>query len=100
MENTTEQLQLNCRNIADDLGQQSETFAYETRDNALDIEFTIGQRGQFLGARLLVAFGGPNIWINTRYDRVEGSWGERCEFRYDDVNDLHGACEELFECMR
>lgn len=41
----------------------------------LDIEYTIGRNGTYLGARLLMTFGGPNIYINTRTGEVEGYWG-------------------------
>ena len=41
----------------------------------LDIEYTIARDGTYLGARLLMTFGGPNIYINTRTKEVEGYWG-------------------------
>lgn len=44
-------------------------------DEALDIEYTTGVDGTYRGARILVTFGGPNAWINTRKQHVEVYWG-------------------------
>ncbi len=66
---------------------------------ALDIEYYIGSDGKYRGARLLVAFGGPNIWVDTKTNRVEGYWwvdSYACTF--DDNMGLDEACEELWEC--
>lgn len=44
--------------------------------DALDIEYTVASdKRTMLGARILVAFGGPNIWIDTKRGEVEGYWG-------------------------
>lgn len=68
--------------------------------DVLDIEYTISSEGQYLGARVLVAFGGPNIWIDTRRQTVEGAWWDDyyTESYHTDVMDIDGACEELYSC--
>ena len=48
---------------------------YSYFDDALDIEYTISGNMDFLGARIAVTLGGPNIYINTRTGYVEGYWG-------------------------
>jgi hypothetical protein len=68
--------------------------------DALDIEYTVSSGGEYLGARVLVAFGGPTIWINTRHNRVEGAWwGDSADFSYVDEMGLDDACREIFECL-
>lgn len=47
----------------------------EYLEDALDLEFTCNSRKEYLGARVAVSLGGPNIYINTRYGTVEGYWG-------------------------
>jgi len=43
--------------------------------SVLDFEWIIASdKETMLGARLLVTFGGPNIWIDTRKGLVEGYW--------------------------
>ena len=44
-------------------------------ETVLDIEWIVASDKQtLLGARLLVAFGGPNVTIDTRRQVVEGAW--------------------------
>jgi len=75
--------------------------AYDYIDDALDIEYVTGSDGSFKGARLLVCYGGPNVWVDTQTDTVEGSWwGTPYSESYSDNIGLHAACEELWECTR
>ena len=67
--------------------------------DALDIEWILNNDRTFKGARILVAFGGPNIWVNTTDNTVEGHWwGSSHIERFDDCIGLEDACEELFNC--
>ena len=43
--------------------------------DVLDINYIINSDKSYKGARLLVAFGGPNIWIDTTTKTVEAYWG-------------------------
>ena len=78
---------------------------HEYLDDVLEIGYQISGDKRYLGARLLVAFGGPNIWVDTRTQTVEGYWwGEKFEVYYHtDELGLHEACEELasslFDCV-
>jgi hypothetical protein len=73
--------------------------AYDYLSDALDIEYIVSRDGSYLGARVLVAFGGPNIWINTRTKTVEGYWWSDSHFEgFTDSMDLDAALEELWEC--
>lgn len=65
-------------------------------ESVLDIEYILDSRKNFIGARLLVAFGGPNIWVNTRNNLVEGYWWNiGATATYTDSLGLHEAVEEL-----
>ena len=44
------------------------------REDVLDFEWIFNGDKTLKGARILVAFGGPNIWINTVTEQVEGYW--------------------------
>ena len=74
--------------------------AFDYLQDALDIEYIVDQKGNYKGARVLVAFGGPNIWIDTRSKRVEGYWaGDSWIEAYNtDAMGLDDALEELFNC--
>lgn len=67
--------------------------------DALDIEWILNNDRTIKGARILVAFGGPNIWVNTTDNTVEGHWwGSSHIERFDDCIGLSDAIEELFNC--
>jgi len=67
--------------------------------DVLDIEYTINSDRTFKGARVLIAFGGPNIWINTLTEEVEGYWwGLNARVPYfNDEMGLGQTLEELYE---
>lgn len=74
--------------------------AFDYLQDALDIEYIVNSEGDYLGARVLVAFGGPNIWINTRTSMVEGAWwGDSFSMAYcEDAMGLDDALSELWSC--
>ena len=84
----------------DDLNYDGEAMsAFDYLQDALDIEYIVNGKGEYLGARVLVAFGGPNIWINTRTGIVEGAWwADRAEASFVDNIGLDDALSELWAC--
>lgn len=88
-------------NGCDELNSDGEEFgAYDYLQDALDIEYIVNGKKEYLGARVLVAFGGPNIWINTRTKQVEAYWwGDSCTMSYSgDAMGIDEALEELWNC--
>lgn len=77
-----------------------ECSAFDYLQDALDIEYIVASdRKTLLGARVLVAFGGPNIWVNTRTNTVEGHWwGDSASASFTDSIGLQDALEELYSC--
>ena len=84
----------------DDLNYDGEAMsAFDYLQDALDIEYIVNGKGEYLGARVLVAFGGPNIWVNTRTGVVEGAWwSDRAEANFVDNIGLDDALSELWNC--
>tara|TARA_R100000655_G_scaffold24693_2_gene50128 strand:+ start:1448 stop:1825 length:378 start_codon:yes stop_codon:yes gene_type:complete len=81
--------------------KEEEPTAYDYLNDALSIDYIIASDGTFKGAEVLVAFGGPNITINTRNKCVEGCWwGDSAKAYYDDNLGLEECLEELYECGR
>lgn len=73
--------------------------AFDYLSDALDIEYIVNGKGEYLGARVLVAFGGPNIWIDTRRGIVEGAWwGDHATASFTDGISLDDALSELWAC--
>jgi hypothetical protein len=78
-------------------GEQLSAFDYLT--DALDIEYILNSQREYIGARVLVAFGGPNIWVNTRTNQVEGYWwSDSYTTSFSDNIGLDDALRELYHC--
>ena len=75
-----------------------ECSAFDFLCDALDFRWIVQNDLEFIGARVLVAFGGPNIWIDTTTQKVEGYWwGNYAEASYDkDPMGLNDALEDLY----
>ena len=55
-----------CKSFADDITNGELALSeYDFIANCLDIRYIVDSKCQYLGAQLLVSFGGPNIWIHT-----------------------------------
>lgn len=96
-----------CETICEDAESGQCQCGYELRPmsgfdwltDALDIEWVLNNDRTIKGARILVAFGGPNIWVNTTNNTVEGHWwGSSHVERFTDEIGLADAAEELFNC--
>lgn len=80
-----------------DIEMEGEFSAMDYLSDVLDIEYIVGSDGEYRGARVLVAFGGPNIWINTKTNTVEGYWwADRAEASFVDNLGLDDALSELW----
>ena len=73
---------------------------YDYLQDCLDIQYIVTGASEYLGARVLVAFGGPNIWINTKDRQVEGYWwGDNFTLSYkNDEMGIHDCEIELIGC--
>ena len=95
-ETCEEQLRRMCKSIADDItdpvmrrdpetGEKRTETASDWMDGVYDIEWTTHRDHSYRAARLLVAGGGPTIWVNTMTDNVEGYWGtDKVKHYYSD----------------
>jgi len=70
-------------------------------EGVLDIQWIVSSdKRTLLGARLLVAFGGPNIWVDTSRGIVEGYWWQDSAFQAFDINtDNAGMLHEYLEMI-
>lgn len=96
---TKKELLGKCQRIADEIG----TGTYDASDylnDALDIEYTIDSNFEYLGTKLVVAWG-PNIYIDTRGAVVKGYWGgDSVEVPYIDQLGIDDYCCEIYEASR
>ena len=112
-ETCEEQLRRMCKRIADDITEKALTRynGWETKhdeddegtlatrfmDHVYDIRYLVGSDKEYLGAQLMVAGGGPSIWVNTWTNEVEGSWaGDRVTWAFQDNIGLDDYCQEMY----
>ena len=74
-ETCNEKLERMVKNIAEDISEGKPETAYEYMDDVYNIEWITHQDHSYKAARLLVAGGGPNIWVNLQDKTVDGYWG-------------------------
>ena len=99
-----EQLRRMCKNIAEEIsagnpeGKDSKT-ASAWMEDTYDIRYYVDSSKRYLGAEIMVAGGGPNIWVNTYTQQVEGYWGgDKVLEPFIDNIGLDDYCEELYGC--
>lgn len=89
------------REAAEENGDACDLYSYFT--DVLDVEYTISSQGDYLGARIAVALGGPNIFIDTREGEVKGYWGtDRAEawIPSEICEEINGIMEEYYDMVR
>lgn len=112
MINTKHDLENQVRMIAkqveygfDPVGDESEESPImDWLEGVLDFQWIVSSDKQtLLGARLLVAFGGPNIWVDTSRGIVEGHWWQDSAFENFDTDtenalELREHLEMIWSC--
>ena len=75
-ETCEEQLRRMCKNIADDISNDSHdggiSGASRWMEGVYDVRYLVDSEKKYLGCELMVAGGGPTIWVNTWSGYVEG----------------------------
>ena len=111
-ETSGEQLRRMCKNIADgitnpvisndeqeDGSVEQHGGAHEWMDGVYDIEWITHNDNSYKAARLMVAGGGPNIWVNLLGNTVDGYWwGDHCKVPFSDNLGLDEYLEDLHAC--
>lgn len=80
------------------LNGESETFPL---DDVLDINYILNSDFSYKGCRLLLTFGGPNIWLDTCKGQLELYWWTDHEVKLISgslCNDIDCFMSELFDC--
>lgn len=83
-------------------GAYMEVDGFEYINDALEVDYLITENKDFKGASILVALGGPNIWIKVGYNSgtVEGHWWDEsytATYRTDFM-DIYDAASERYNC--
>ena len=96
-ETCEQQLRRMCKEIAEDISNGDGTSASEFMDSTYDIRYIVDREKRYFSAELLVAGGGPTIWVNLYTGYVEGYWGgDKVEHPFTDNLGLDDYCEEMY----
>lgn len=108
---TKDVLYKNCKMISEELDEIADNGFWTKDDDGEDDEFYfddtyntdyVFRRGyDLIGVRVMVAFGGPNIYVDSYREEVVGYWG--CDevhypIRRDVADRITDAFEEIAEC--
>ena len=85
-----------------ELEEDEDLLGYLSSNQIMDINYVLDSNLDYVGSQLLVAFGGPNIWIDTQHQQVRGYWwGDNViKDYYEDSIYLDDHIKELYECSR
>ena len=103
-ETCEEQLRRMCKDIADSITDglkiddtSGTGTVTEWMEDTYNIRYLVDREKRFMGAEILVAGGGPTIWIDTFREKVTGWWGsDRFEYYFQDNIGLNDYCEEMY----
>jgi len=98
-ETCEEQLRRMCKEIAEEISDSNNTMKQleAFMDGVYDIRYHVDCGKRYLAAELMVAGGGPTIWVDLWDKEVKGYWGgDRVTVPFTDNLGLDDYCEELY----
>ena len=75
---------------------------YDYFDDIFDIEYRISGNREFRSVCIMIACGGPNIYIDTGTRKVELYWwSDRASYpiHYETIDEIDAYFEELYQCQ-
>ena len=99
-ETCEEQLVRMCKNIAESISSPGDDdTAHDWMEGVYDIHYIVDREKRYFSAELLVAGGGPTVWVSLNEMEVQGYWGgDRVNVPFSDNLGLDDYCEEMYGC--
>lgn len=93
-----EKIKCHCCGESFDVCDAEQLYLYDYFDDALDIEYRIGADRQYRSVQVCIAWGGPNIYIDTDTKCVEVYWGNHASFQLniDVIIEIDSIFEEIY----
>ena len=105
-ETCKEQLRRMCKSIANSItdpvdnsehGEQASAASW--MEDVYDIRYIVDREKRYYSAELMVAGGGPTIWVSLNEMMVQGYWGgDRVNVPFIDNLGLDDYCEDMYGC--
>ena len=97
-ETCEEQLRRMCKDIAEEISAGKEDV-HKWQEDVYDIQWITFRDRSYKAARLMVAGGGPTVWVNLQDKTVDGYWAsDRVIEPWIDEIGLDDYLEELHAC--
>ena len=81
----------------EETGEKRTETAHDWMEDVYDIRYIVDREKRYYSAEMLVAGGGPTIWVNLNTMEVEGYWGgDRVTVPFSDNLGLDDYCEEMY----
>ena len=98
-ETCEEKLRRMCKDIAEGITEgKSASHWFDNGNDVYTIEWITYQDHSYKAARLLVAGGGPNIWVNLQTNTVDGYWAsDKVSWGFVDNIGLDDYLEEIYQ---
>ena len=99
-ETCEEQLRRMCKEIADSITfPKDHITASDWMQDVYDIRYIVDSQKRYYSAEMLVAGGGPTIWVSLNDMEVQGYWGgDRVNEPFIDNIGLDDYLEEMYGC--
>ena len=111
-ETCEQQLRRMCKNIADSITNpvisndeqedgsvEQRGGAHEWMEDVYDIRYIVDREKRYYSAELMVAGGGPTIWVSLNDMEVQGYWGgDRVNEPFIDNLGLDDYLEDMYGC--
>ena len=109
-ETSGEQLRRMCKSIANGISEPEEITDEETgekrtetasdwMEDVYDIRYIVDREKSYCSAELMVAGGGPTIWVSLDEMMVQGYWGgDKVLVPFSDNLGLDDYCQEMYGC--
>ena len=67
---------------------------------AYSLQYTINGDGTYLGVQVMLAGGGPNVWLDTYQEEICGYWGSDKYTRIiSDFEYIDEYWEDMYKCL-
>ena len=97
-ETCEEQLRRMCKSIAEEICE-GKGNASSWMEDVYDIRYIVDREKRYYSAELMVAGGGPTIWVSLNEMMVQGYWGgDRVNVPFSDNLGLDDYCEDMYGC--
>lgn len=91
-----------CCGLVEEVGEYNQLSLYDYFVDLLDIDYLVNYQKEYKGARILIAYGGPNIYLDTISGNVELYWWTetaKYRMRSDTIEALDEWAEEYYNCL-